>query len=112
MFSDLIDPLRRNIGVRLSFLYALIFTLSSTTLFTLAYYLLVAAIGSKDREVLAARLTEAAAADWVNSSPAAYCNTTDGSILRQVLPAFDQETTDFYRWTVTYTQAELAALLQ
>ena len=34
-----------------------------------------------------------------------------GSILRQVLPSFDQETTDFYRWTVTYAQEELSALL-
>jgi SpoIID/LytB domain protein len=48
---------------------------------------------------------------WVSSSPAAYCNTSDGNILRQVLPSFDQETTDFYRWTVSYTQEELAALL-
>src|SRR5256885_10712980 len=61
MFSALLDRLRRNIGVRLSLLYALIFTLSSVALFTLAYYLLVAAIGSKDREVLEARLKEAAA---------------------------------------------------
>jgi stage II sporulation protein D len=57
-------------------------------------------------------VSEEAAAAWVDSSPEAYCNTTDGSILRQVLPAFDQETTDFYRWSVSYTQAELAALLQ
>jgi len=55
--------------------------------------------------------SEAAADQWVRSSPAAYCNTNDGNILRQVLPSFDQETTDFYRWTVTYTQEELAALL-
>jgi SpoIID/LytB domain protein len=55
--------------------------------------------------------SEEAAAQWVHSSPEAYCNTTDGNILRQVLPSFDQETTDFYRWTVTYTQEELAALL-
>ncbi len=55
--------------------------------------------------------SEAEAETWVHSSPAAYCNTTDGSILRQVLPSFDQETTDFYRWTVSYTQEELAALL-
>jgi SpoIID/LytB domain protein len=54
---------------------------------------------------------EEAAERWVHSSPEAYCNTTDGNILRQVLPSFDQETTDFYRWTVTYTQEELAALL-
>ncbi len=55
--------------------------------------------------------SEEAAEQWVRSSPEAYCNTTDGKILRQVLPSFDQETTDFYRWTVTYTQEELAALL-
>src|SRR2546427_12611182 len=61
MSSGLLDPFRRNIGVRLSLLYALIFTASSLALFTLAYYLLAAAIGSKDREVLEARLKEAAA---------------------------------------------------
>jgi len=55
--------------------------------------------------------SEEAAERWVHSSPEAYCNTTDGKILRQVLPSFDQETTDFYRWTVAYTQEELAALL-
>jgi stage II sporulation protein D len=55
--------------------------------------------------------SEADAERWVEASPEAYCNTTDGSILRQVLPSFDQETTDFYRWTVSYTQEELAALL-
>jgi stage II sporulation protein D len=55
--------------------------------------------------------SEEAAGKWMRSSPVAYCNTTDGSILRQVLPSFDQETTDFYRWTVSYSQEELAALL-
>jgi len=60
MFSGLLDPLRRNVGVRLSLLYALIFTLSSVALLALAYYLLAAAVGSKDREVLEARLKEAA----------------------------------------------------
>ena len=61
MFSGLLEPLRRNIGIRLGLWYALIFTVSSVALFTLAYYLLAAAIGSKDREVLEARLKEAAA---------------------------------------------------
>ena len=56
--------------------------------------------------------SEADSERWMNASPEAYCNTTDGSILRQVLPSFDQETTDFYRWKVTYTQEELTALLQ
>ena len=56
MFSGLLDPLRRSIAVRLGLWYALIFGLSSIALFTLAYYLLAAAVGSKDREVLEARL--------------------------------------------------------
>src|SRR5436190_7097487 len=61
MSSGLLDALRRNIGLRLSLWYALIFTLSSAALFALAYYLLAAAIGSKDREVINAQLREAAA---------------------------------------------------
>src|ERR1041384_4128888 len=60
MSSGLLD-LRRNIGVRLSLWYALIFTLSGVGLLTLAFYLLSAAISSKDNEVLEARLKEVAA---------------------------------------------------
>jgi len=85
MSSGLLDPLRRNIGLRLSLLYALIFTVSSVALLALAYYLLAAAIGSKDREVLEPRLKEAAVAyqvggviglrSWVHSLPIAVQNT-------------------------------------
>lgn len=39
------------------------------------------------------------------------CDTHDKTILAQVLNDYDQETIDFYRWTVTYTQAELSNLL-
>jgi signal transduction histidine kinase len=60
MSSGLLEPLRRNIGVKLSLWYALVFMLSSALLFVFAYYLLAGAIGSKDREVLEARLKEAA----------------------------------------------------
>lgn len=52
------ESLRRNIGVRLSLWYVLIFTFSTLALFSLAYYLLAAAVGSKDREVLESRLKE------------------------------------------------------
>jgi signal transduction histidine kinase len=78
MSSGLLD-LRRNVGVRLSLWYAFIFTLSGVALLTLAYYLLVAAISSKDTEVLEARLKEVAALceaggvnalrNWVRSQP-------------------------------------------
>ena len=40
-----------------------------------------------------------------------YCNTSDKTILSQVLNDFDQETPDFYRWTVEYTQKELSELI-
>lgn len=40
-----------------------------------------------------------------------FCNTSDPQIISQVLNDYDQETQDFYRWHVTYTQKELAALI-
>jgi signal transduction histidine kinase len=61
MFSGLFERLSRNVGIRLSLWYALVFMASSVALFALAYYLLAAAVGSKDLEVLQARLKETAA---------------------------------------------------
>ena len=40
-----------------------------------------------------------------------YCNTDDPKILSEVLNHYDQST-DFYRWTVEYTQAELSELVR
>ena len=40
-----------------------------------------------------------------------YCDTHDKHILAQVLNDYDQETPDFYRWTVKYTQEELSELI-
>ena len=54
---------------------------------------------------------EAEADRWIRTSPEAFCNTTDKHILSQVLNNYDQETTDFYRWRVEYTQEKLAALI-
>lgn len=48
---------------------------------------------------------------WIRTNPDAFCNTTDAKLLKQVLNDFDQETTDFYRWEVKYTQAEIAHLI-
>ena len=49
---------------------------------------------------------------WIMERPQAYCNTSDAGILSQVLNNYDQETTDFYRWTVGYSQEELSALIR
>jgi peptidoglycan hydrolase-like amidase len=48
---------------------------------------------------------------WIRSAPPAYCNTHDPALLSRILPGFDQETRDFYRWQVSYTAAELADLI-
>jgi stage II sporulation protein D len=56
--------------------------------------------------------SNAAAEQWIRSSPAAFCNTHDPDILSQVLVQFDRETTDFYRWRVEYMQDELARLVR
>ncbi len=61
MCYGLLSPLRRSIGIRLGLWYAFIFAVSTVALLALAYYVLAAAVGSKDREVLEARLKEAAA---------------------------------------------------
>ena len=40
-----------------------------------------------------------------------FCNTNDKAVLAQVLNDYDQETNDFYRWTVEYTTEELSKLI-
>lgn len=54
---------------------------------------------------------EEEAEKWILSSPEAFCNTKDNAILSQVLNNYDQETQDFYRWQVHYTQEELSKLV-
>ena len=41
-----------------------------------------------------------------------FCNTNDKDVLSQVLNDYDQETNDFYRWTVEYTVDELSRLVK
>lgn len=52
------------------------------------------------------------AREWILGRPEAYCNTDNAEILGQVLNNYDQETQDFYRWTVEYDSDELASLLR
>ena len=49
---------------------------------------------------------------WIRKAPKSFCDTHDKKILSQILNNYDQETTDFYRWKVRYTQAELAELIR
>lgn len=54
---------------------------------------------------------EERAREWIQSNPPAFCRTSDKKILQQVLNGYDQETTDFYRWTVSYHQDEINRLI-
>ena len=54
---------------------------------------------------------EADADRWIRSNPESFCNTYDAKVLSQVLNNYDQETSDFYRWRVEYTQEQLQMLI-
>ncbi|HEY6950958.1 MAG TPA: SpoIID/LytB domain-containing protein [Bacteroidota bacterium] len=55
--------------------------------------------------------SERDAEKWIHSTPDAYCAATDPEFLRQILPSFDQETRDFFRWKVEYRREELEELI-
>lgn len=69
------------------------------------------AIGDTPEGTIPDLTVEANAEEWIRTSPDSFCNTTDKHILSQVLNDYDQETTDFYRWRVDYTQTELSQLI-
>jgi stage II sporulation protein D len=52
------------------------------------------------------------AEELIRSEPPAYCNTRDADLLARILPGFDQETRDFYRWRVEYSPEELRDLIR
>lgn len=54
---------------------------------------------------------EANAERWIAASPPAFCNTTASDLLARILPGFDQETRDFYRWQVSYANNELREII-
>jgi SpoIID/LytB domain protein len=55
---------------------------------------------------------EVNASNWINDYPPAYCNTDDEIILSQILVDFDQETKDFFRWKLEYSQEELSSIIK
>ncbi|HMN48522.1 MAG TPA: SpoIID/LytB domain-containing protein [Ignavibacteriaceae bacterium] len=49
---------------------------------------------------------------WIKGNPPAFCNTQDPKILNQILLDYDQETKDFYRWKIDFTQSQLSDLIK
>ncbi|MBR5600669.1 MAG: SpoIID/LytB domain-containing protein [Bacteroidaceae bacterium] len=56
--------------------------------------------------------SESVAREWIESVPASFCSSGSKEVLSQVLNGYDQETNDFYRWTVRYTQEQLTELVK
>jgi SpoIID/LytB domain protein len=56
--------------------------------------------------------TEEEASAWILSDPEAYCNMKDEGLVEKILPGFDRETKDFFRWTVQYSRTELEEILR
>ena len=68
--------------------------------------------GNSDETSMPDLTVEEEADEWIRSSPPAFCNTKNARVLTQVLNDYDQETDDFYRWKVHYSQEEVASLIK
>lgn len=75
-------------------------------------YPYLTAVRDDKNDVAMPDLTIEEADKWIRSTPDGFCNTHDKHILSQILNNYDQETTNFYRWKVRYTQEELAELIR
>lgn len=68
--------------------------------------------GKEENQPLPDLTKEEEADRWIRQAPASFCDTRDEKILSQILNHYDQETSDFYRWQIQYTQEELAELIR
>lgn len=75
------------------------------------YSYLIKLRDDKNQDNMPDLTVEANTIAWINTRPSAFCNTQDKEILGQVLNNYDQETTDFYRWTISYSQEDLSSLI-
>ena len=66
---------------------------------------------NENKEPLPSLTTEEGARRFIESAPDAFCSSPEKDVLSQVLNKYDQETNDFYRWRVEYTQEELSAIV-
>jgi len=48
---------------------------------------------------------------FIQARPQVFCNVTDPQLLETILPDFDHETGDFFRWQVSYSQNELRKII-
>jgi stage II sporulation protein D len=56
--------------------------------------------------------TEQKAQFWFLSRPGAYCSITDKDFLAGILPEYDRETADFFRWQVVHERPDLERIIE
>ncbi|NOZ47547.1 MAG: SpoIID/LytB domain-containing protein [Chlorobi bacterium] len=80
---------------------------------TIDYPYLTSVVDNKenDKNILPKLTNEENAIKWINSSPKAFCDTTDKKILSQVLNDYDVETGNSFRWKIEYSQKEIAEII-
>jgi len=54
---------------------------------------------------------EVDAEKWILSSPPSFCGSENTAKASDFMVNFDKETTNYYRWNVSYTQAEISVLI-
>lgn len=74
-------------------------------------YLVALSDTKDDRNPIPDLTDEVEAEKWIRGNHEAFCNTHDKKVLSQVLNDYDQETSDFYRWHVEYTQERISELV-
>ena len=52
------------------------------------------------------------ASEFILNSPVSFCNTDKPELLQQVLNDYDQDTKDFYRWKLEYSQEEISGIIK
>jgi stage II sporulation protein D len=67
---------------------------------------------SDSQNLFAPVVSEDTVVDWISGSPDVYCNTKDEDLLAEILPGFDRETTQFFRWKVEYTRSQLEDIIR
>jgi len=55
---------------------------------------------------------EASVRRFIDARPRVFCNVTDRRLLATILPDFDYETGDFFRWQLHYAQDELRDIIK
>jgi len=48
---------------------------------------------------------------WITGSPEAFCNTRERELSEAILSPIDRQTTDFYRWEISYSQEEISEIV-